>query len=193
MNISAQNEEKLRSAFRPINSLMLGMWRLGLGQFINIWPEGIGRIMVIGHTGRKTGLRHQSPVNYTLVDGEIYCVAGYGKRADWYRNLLANPIVDVWLPDGWWAGVAEEMKDSPERLPLIREVLIASAFAGRMAGFDPAMSDAALDKMTANYRLMRIHRMEARTGRNGPGDLAWVWPLATMLLLPFIFFRRRRK
>jgi deazaflavin-dependent oxidoreductase (nitroreductase family) len=193
MNISAQSEERLRQAFKPVNSLMLGMWRLGLGQFVNIWPEVIGRIMVIGHTGRKTGLRHQSPVNYTLVDGEVYCVAGFGKKADWYRNLVANPIVEVWLPDGWWAGIAEDMVDSPDRLALIREVLIASAFAGRMAGFDPAMTDTALGKMTASYRLVRIHRMEARTGRSGPGDLAWIWPLATMLLLPFIFFRRRRR
>ena len=193
MNVSPQREENMRKAFKLVNGFMLGMWRLGLGQFINIWPEGIGRIMVINHTGRKTGLRRQSPVNYALVNGEIYCVAGFGKRADWYRNLLANPIVEVWLPDGWWAGFAKEMKDSQERLPLIREVMIASAFAGRLAGFDPTMTDAALQKMTASYRLVRIHRMEARTGRSGPGDLAWVWPVATMLLLPFIFFRRKRR
>ena len=107
MNVTTQREENMRMAFKLINGFMLGMWRLGLGQFINIWPEGIGRIMVLSHTGRKTGLRRQSPVNYALLGGEIYCVAGFGKRADWYRNMLANPLVEVWLPDGWWAGVAE--------------------------------------------------------------------------------------
>jgi hypothetical protein len=85
------------------------------------------------------------------------------------------------------------MKDSQKRLALIRQVLIASAFAGRLAGFDPDITNTVLQKMTASYRLVHIHRTEARTGRSGPGDLAWVWPVATMLLLPFIFFRRKKR
>ena len=64
-----------------------------------------GQIMVLTHTGRKSGLRRRTPVNYALVDGEVYCTAGFGQISDWYRNILANPQVEVWLPDGWWAGV----------------------------------------------------------------------------------------
>ena len=78
-------------------------------------------------------------------------------------------------------------------MALIRQVLIASAFAGRLAGFDPDITNTVLQKMTASYRLVHIHRTEARTGCSGPGDLAWVWPVATMLLLPFIFFRRKKR
>jgi hypothetical protein len=51
-------------------------------------------------------------VNYAIVDGEVYCTAGFGAVSDWYRNIRTNPEVEVWLPDGWWAGVAEEVTDA---------------------------------------------------------------------------------
>ncbi len=185
-------EEKLRQGFKYFNRFMLMMWRLGLGPWVNAWPEVGGRIMVITHTGRKSGLRRRTPVNYALVDGEIYCTAGFGPISDWYRNIVAQPQVEVWLPDGWWTGVAEEIMDTKLRMPLLRQVLLASGFAARAEGIDPvAMTNDELSAATADYRLIHIRRTEARTGRGGPGDLAWVWPLATMILLPLALLRRR--
>ncbi len=185
-------EEGLRQMFKRFNRFMLLLWRLGLGLWVNTWPEVGGRIMVITHTGRKTGIQRRTPVNYAIVDGEVYCTAGFGTISDWYRNIRANPEVEVWLPDGWWAGVAEEVTDSEARLPLLRQVLIGSGFAARVAGIDPiTMTDAELEAATASYRLIHIKRTEARTGPGGPGDLAWVWPLATMILLPLALRRRK--
>jgi deazaflavin-dependent oxidoreductase (nitroreductase family) len=150
--------------------------------------------MVLTHTGHKTGLRRRTPVNYTIVDGEIYCTAGFGRASDWYRNIRANPQVEVWLPDGWWAGLTEEVDDPAQRLPLLHQVIIASGFAGRLAGLDPyRMTDAEFDAATASYRLLRIHREAERTGIGGPSDLAWIWPLATFVLLPLVFVGRKRK
>jgi deazaflavin-dependent oxidoreductase (nitroreductase family) len=191
---NSASEEGLRQAFRYFNHFMLFMWRAGLGRWINVWPEGIGRIMVLTTTGRKSGLPRRTPVNYAIVDGEVYCTAAFGPGADWYRNLRADPRVEVWLPDGWWEGEAEEVTDSARRLPLLREVLIASAFAGRAAGIDAQqMRDAELDKLTREYRLIRIRRGAARTGTDGPGDLAWVWPVATTVLALMLLMRPRRK
>jgi deazaflavin-dependent oxidoreductase (nitroreductase family) len=195
--LNPRTEERLRQGFkRYLNPFMLTMWRLGLGPFINIWPEVGGRIMVIAHRGRKSGLRRYAPVNYALVDGEIYCTAGFGRLSDWYCNVMINPNVEVWLPDGWWAGVVEDISDSPKRLPLLRQVLVGSGVVAPMFGMDPIrMTDEQLHAATSQYPLLHIWRTEARTGRGGPGDLAWVWPLATlatMMLLP-LAFRRRSK
>lgn len=185
--------EELRRGFKYFNRFMLLMWRLGLGRWVNIWPEVGGRIMVITHLGRKTGIKRYTPVNYTIADGEVYCTAGFGSRSDWYCNIMANPQVEVWLPDGWWAGVAEEVTDAEIRVPLLRQVLIDSGFAARAAGLDPVtMSNDELDAATHDYRLIHIRLAEARTGPGGPGDLAWVWPLTTLLLVPFVLFRRKR-
>ncbi len=75
----------------------------------------------------------------------------------------------------------------------MREVLIASGFAARAVGIDPfTMSDAEIERLTADYRVIHIRRTAARTGPGGPGELAWIWPLATVLLLPLALRRRRR-
>ncbi len=189
-----QTEESMRQAFKYFNRFMLLMWRLGLGSWLNAWPSVIGQIMVLTHTGRKSGLKRQTPVNYALVEGEVYCTAGYGRGSDWYRNIKADPHVEVWLPDGWWAGVAEEITDPQARLPFLRQVLIGSGFAAStLGGIDPqTITDEALKAATTEYCVLHIRRTEARTGPGGPGELAWIWPLAAMILLPLALRRRRR-
>jgi deazaflavin-dependent oxidoreductase (nitroreductase family) len=149
--------------------------------------------MVLTHTGRKTGFTRRTPVNYALVEGELYCTAGFGHISDWYRNIMADPKVEVWLPDGWWAGLAEEIDDPSKRLPRLRAVLIGSGFAAYAAGLDPrSMTDEALAAAATDYRLLHIRRTEARTGPDGPGDLAWLWPLSTLILIWLLFRRGRR-
>lgn len=186
-------EKTLQHAFKYFNKFMLLMWRLGWGPWINSSPKIGGRIMVITHIGRKSGQRRRTPVNYALVDGDVYCTAGFGQVSDWYRNLKTHPEVEIWLPDGWWQGVAEEITDPERRLPLLRSVLQNSGFAAYAAGIDPyQISDEQLAQLCASYRLVRIRRTAACTGPGGPGDLGWVWPVATFLLLP-LAFRRRRK
>ena len=186
-------QERLRQFFKYLNRLMLLMWRLGFGSYMNR-PELSGRIMVLSHTGRKTGLRRQTPVNFAIVDGEVYCAAGFGGISDWYRNLLADPRVEVWLPEGWWAGTAEEISNSPQRIDIIRQVMIASGFAARLAGIDPLrMSADELAEVSASYPLIHIRRAEARTGPGGPGDLAWVWPWTTAILVILLLFRPRSR
>lgn len=181
-------------SFTWLNKFMLLMWKLGLGPYINAWPEVGGRIMVLNHYGRRTGKRLQTPLNYVEVNGEIYCTAGFGNAADWYKNIIANPQVEVWLPNGWWAGIAEEVLDEKLRLPIMRKVMVASGAAARVFGFNVnQMNDEQIQEATAGYNLIRIRRTTARTGPGGPGDLAGIWPLATMLLLWVLLTRRRSK
>lgn len=188
-------EARLRAFFkRYLNRFMLLTWRLGLGAWLSPWPDVTGRIMVLTTVGRRSGRLRRTPLNYALVDGDIYCVAGFGGASDWYRNLRAAPGVEVWLPEGWWAGVAADVGDSPRRLELLRAVLRGSGFAARLAGIDPrAIDDQALAALTADYRLVRVSRTAERTGDGGPGDLAWLWPAAVHLLAVVALARRRRR
>ena len=186
----SSQEERARYFFKQFNRFMLLMWWLGLGKWINMWPSVGGRIMVISHTGRKTGLRRRTPVNYVLINGDVYCTAGFGRVSDWYRNIMAHTAVEIWLPDGCWFGETADVSDSEMRLPLMRQVLIASGFAAYLAGINPrAMTDEELDQATADYRLIRIHRTAACTGTDGPGDLAWILPVAAFALLLFWLWR----
>lgn len=191
--LSPQVEAKLRQGFRLFNPFMVGLWRLGLGGWVNAWPDVGGRILVLVHTGRKTGQRRLTPLNYATVDGEIYITAGFGAAADWYRNVRQKPAVEVWLPDGWWEAEAEDIA-GPQRLPLLRQVLIGSGIVAPLAGVNPhTLSDAELEAATANYRVVRLRRTGARTGAGGPGELAWVWPVVALAALAWGWRRRPRR
>ena len=193
MELTQISEQRLRRIFKSFNRFMLLLWRLGLGSWGNGTEFG-GSIMVIKHTGRKTGLTRYTPVNYAVVEGDIYCTAGFGSVCDWYSNLMAIPQVEIWLPDGRWAGEAEDVSDSKDRGALLRQVIIASGFAGPLFGADPKkLTDADFENLMDRYRLIRIQRKGAVTGPGGPGDLAWIWPLSTFMLLFLFLVRRRRR
>ncbi|NTU81569.1 MAG: nitroreductase family deazaflavin-dependent oxidoreductase [Chloroflexales bacterium] len=192
--LSPGAEAALRRFFHSMNRFMMLMWRLGLGPSMSLWPAGTGRIMVLCHTGRKSRLPRKTPLNYAIVDGDVYLAAGVGALADWYKNIKATPEVELWLPDGRWDGVAEELADDdPRRTVLMREVLRGSGFVAPLVGVDPnRLSNAELELDTLKYRLIRVRRTASRSGEGGPGDMAWVWPLvaAGAVLLAFAGWQR---
>jgi deazaflavin-dependent oxidoreductase (nitroreductase family) len=194
MDLSNLSEEQLRKTFKSFNRFMMLLWRLGLGSWGNGTKYG-GYVMVIKHTGRVTGLTRYTPVNYAIVDGDVFCTAGFGRISDWYRNITVNPQVEIWLPHERWAGVAEDVSEEAGGARYLREVIIASGFAGPLFGVDPRkLSDDDFERLLGSYRLIRIKRTEALTGRGGPGDLAWVWPLATMALTVLLLrYRKSRR
>jgi deazaflavin-dependent oxidoreductase (nitroreductase family) len=156
-SFSYKQLDSMRKFLHKINPFMVFMWKLGLGKWINIWPAVIGRIMVIKHRGRKSGREYLTPVNYAIVDNEIYCTAGFGSNSDWYRNMLANSTIELWLPEGWRIAHAKEISDSPERLFLLRQVIIASGFAGPLFGVNQRkLNDEQLDTLTKAYRLIHF-------------------------------------
>ncbi|MEW5830483.1 MAG: nitroreductase family deazaflavin-dependent oxidoreductase [Chloroflexota bacterium] len=150
-------EERLRRSFKVLNKFMVFMFRIGLGWMINFWPAVVGRIMVIRHVGRKSGRALYVPVNYAVVDGEIYCMSGFGE-SHWYRNLVAHPEVELWLPRGRKEAIAEDVSDSPERAKIIRALVIASGFAaGAFGGINARKdSDERIAELTQPYRLLHF-------------------------------------
>ncbi|MDH3499595.1 MAG: nitroreductase family deazaflavin-dependent oxidoreductase [Acidimicrobiia bacterium] len=168
--------ELLRHVFHQMNPGMVLLWRLGLGGLADVWPHGFGRLLVIEHTGRRSGSRYRTPINYTIVDGDLYCVAAFGERTDWYQNLLATPDTAVWLPDGRWEARVTDVSDNAHRIDLMRSVLIDSGFAAHLFGLHPRrISDDDLAEATATYRLMRIQPLGHQKTPDGPGDLTWIW------------------
>ncbi len=156
-NFTPQQMNKLRNVFHSMNHFMVLLWKLGLGKAINIWPAGFGRIMVIKHRGRRSGREYLTPVNYALVEGEIYCTAGFGSISDWYRNMLVYPRVELWLPEGKRMSYAEDVSDSQMRSYLLRQVLISSGFAAPMFGINPRkLSDEQLDRVSKEYRIVHF-------------------------------------
>ena len=149
-------EARARRWFRYLNRyFMVPLFRLGLGAWMGT-PFG-GYIMVLKVVGRKTGRVRCAPVNYAIENGNVYCLAGFGKQSDWYRNLRAHPQIETLMPGGAMAGVVEEVTDVDERARLIRRILINGGFAGFFYGYDPrTVSDEKLVETTREVPVLRI-------------------------------------
>lgn len=174
--------ERLRWTFRSLNRSMVLMWRLGLGPVFGRFPSTAGRILVIHHVGRKSGTVYQSPVNYAVSHGSLFCVAAFGSGSDWYKNLMAQPSVEVWLPDGPWMVEVSDANERPDRLDRLRDVLISSGFAAPTFGLHPTrMTDEELAEATEDYRLLEIVKREEIP--QSVADLSWAWVIAVVAVL----------
>lgn len=190
-----QSDAKMLAMFKTFNRYMVLMWRLGLGRFINAMPEQVGRIMVLVHTGRKSGQARYTPVNFSRDGDTVYCMAGFGARTQWYQNLMATPQVEVWLPGARWQATATDVTNDAGRGAILRRVLDSSGFAAEtFEGLDTTrLTDADLESLIAEngYRLVRIDKTADATGPGGPGSLAWVWPVfGAAGLLGILILRR---
>jgi len=72
-------------------------WSSGkLGGHVPGWPDA--RIVLVDHTGAKTGIRRTSPVMYHQ-DGDAIAVAaskaGQPTHPAWFHNLKANPDTTI--------------------------------------------------------------------------------------------------
>jgi deazaflavin-dependent oxidoreductase (nitroreductase family) len=81
-------------------------YSLGLGPLI-------GRlVLLLTTTGRKSGKPRVVPLQYEEADGLFLVGSSRGERADWVRNLRADPRVTVRAGRSRFAGTAEVVKDA---------------------------------------------------------------------------------
>jgi deazaflavin-dependent oxidoreductase (nitroreductase family) len=68
----------------------------------------MGRVILLLTTvGRKSGKPRVTPLQYEEIDGKIYLGAALGPKADWVRNIQANPKVEVRVKSRRFSGLAE--------------------------------------------------------------------------------------
>jgi deazaflavin-dependent oxidoreductase (nitroreductase family) len=173
----------LRLILKFINKFfMVPLFRLGLGPFVG--NPITGYIMVIKTIGRKTGKERFVPVNYAILDGNIYCMAGFGKGTHWYRNLQSQPNIEIIIPSGPLAGVAEDATNSEEATCVLRQLLKNSGFAGFFAGFNPfTISDTDLRERTMDFPLVRVRPTGVGSGAGDAGGWLWILTLVVFVVV----------
>lgn len=72
-------------------------------------------ILLLRHTGRKSGKQYATPLQYEKIDGAYYIGAARGTKADWFRNIQANPQVQVSVGRRNFKALAEPVTD-PEKV-----------------------------------------------------------------------------
>ena len=76
-------------------------------------------------TGRRTGRPHRIEIWFAAHEGRLYLLSGGRERADWVRNLQANPRVTVELGDETRVGGAHALEAGAPDDRLARELLVA--------------------------------------------------------------------
>lgn len=70
------------------------------------------RFLLLTHTGRKSGQPRQAVIEIDDYDeaANAYLVAsGFGRKSDWYRNILKTPQVTIQVGNKKMAAVAEPL------------------------------------------------------------------------------------
>lgn len=179
----------MRGFFKFLNKyFMVPMFRLGLGPFMG--NPLTGYIMVMKTVGRKSGKIRYAPVNYAIQEGKIYCMAGYGQKCDWYRNLLDHPDIETILPGGALFGSAVEIHEQGRRSLAIRQILKNAGIVAFLDGMNPySLTKAELETKTRDMPLMCITPAGLGNGSSDPSGWAWVGMVfATLLLIVILWF-----
>ena len=93
----------------------VGLWRLGLGPLAGrVW-------MVVTTTGRSSALPRHTVVYPHVIGGRTYLWCPYGGRAQWYRNLVAEPVATVQWRRGTHVVRAVPLTDEADSFRLVRQ------------------------------------------------------------------------
>jgi deazaflavin-dependent oxidoreductase (nitroreductase family) len=157
-----------------------------------------GWLLLLRVRGRNSGLMRDTPLSYLVADGAVWVMAGFGSRTDWFRNLLADPQVEILLPGRTIACRAQPVDDPQIRARIIPRLVRVTGAPGYLTGIDPFRStDNELLAATAWVPLIRLAADDQPViaGPDDPGGLGWVWRQGLLVLIGAFVVRtlRRRK
>jgi len=185
-----------RTAFRHANRhAMVPFHRAGLAAWLG--NPLTGWQLLLTTTGRKSGLPRPTPLGYLVADGAAWVMAGYGSSTLWYRNLLADPAVDVLLPARPpFAAAAVDIADPAVRARIIPRLARSMALPGTMIGCLPwSAPDERILELTAWVPLIRLTPADGSVlvaGPDDPGGLGWTWRTLAATLATVAVFRALR-
>jgi deazaflavin-dependent oxidoreductase (nitroreductase family) len=174
----------LRTAFRVFNRWVAApLIRTGGGPLLA--TPVAGSIMLLRTTGRKSGLVREAPLGYTVIDGRVVVVAGYGRTAHWFLNAVADPEVEVMLPGALIAGRAAEITQPDELRAAFRALIQSMGVVGRLTlGDVRGKGDAEVDALAQAFPILAITPTAIRPGPFDPGGIGTRINTALPVLLP---------
>jgi deazaflavin-dependent oxidoreductase (nitroreductase family) len=155
-----------RAPFR----LPIVLWRLGVGLG---WHD----LVVLTVTGRSSGLPRHTPVLPHVVGGRTYVWCPWGGRSQWYRNMMADPVVTVQSRRQTQVMRAVSIEDDDEMIDVISDLRRVDAPYLRLYLDAQSIADTPED-IIGNKQRLHVRRLES-TLEEGPAaleaDLVWLW------------------
>ena len=121
MSVGLAGERPSRM-MRWLFGVPLFLQRVGLGGWVRIL--GI-RFIKITSKGRRTGRPHSVLVDileHDLVSNTYYVQSAYGERADWVKNIKANPVFEAQVGRTRFLASAERIQPSQAAEILLRYI-----------------------------------------------------------------------
>jgi deazaflavin-dependent oxidoreductase (nitroreductase family) len=103
------------SKMKNIQKIHRVLYAVGLGPVIG------GIIALLTTTGRRSGKKRVTPLQYERIGEDYYLGAARGLKADWVCNIQANPLVELRVGAKHIHGMAEIITD-PSRFADFLEV-----------------------------------------------------------------------
>ncbi|QIV84272.1 nitroreductase family deazaflavin-dependent oxidoreductase [Mycolicibacterium frederiksbergense] len=88
-------------------------------------------LVLVHHTGAKSGIERIAPLVPLLDDGRIYIFASKGgadTHPDWYRNLLAHPDITVEIGSDTFAATARVLEGDERDGVYAKQVAVEPQF-----------------------------------------------------------------
>lgn len=132
------------------------LYAIGLGPLI-------GRIILLmTTTGRKSGMKQVTPLQYEMIGNDYYIGAARGTKADWVRNIQSNSQVDVRVGRKHFPGIAEVVTESSRfadflEVRLERHPRMIGLIMEKAHGLPRRPSRAQLEKLAEKEALVIIH------------------------------------
>lgn len=119
----------------------LFLYRLGLGGLLG------KRFLLLNHVGRRSGKHRQAVlevVNHDKASDTYFVASGFGKKSDWYLNILQTPEVDIQV--GWRKMAVTAVSLTPEEsgqamVDYARRYPTAAKNLGRIIGYEVSTED----------------------------------------------------
>jgi deazaflavin-dependent oxidoreductase (nitroreductase family) len=132
------------------------LYAIGLGPLI-------GRIiLLLMTTGRKSGMKRVTPLQYELIGTDYYLGAARGTKADWVRNIQSNSQVDVRVGGKHFQGIAEIVTDADRfadflEVRLERHPRMIGLIMEKAHGLPRRPSRGQLEKLAEREALVIVH------------------------------------
>lgn len=132
------------------------LYALGLGPLV-------GRIvLLLTTTGRRSGKKRVTPLQYEEIDGLYYLGAARGLKADWVRNVQICPQVEIHVGAKHFCGVAEVVNDPAKfadfmEVRLERHPRMIGLLMEKAHGLPRRPSRVQLEGLAANEAMVIVH------------------------------------
>ena len=148
-------------------------------------------MLVLTTRGRKSGLPRHTMLSYILSEGKEYVASGWGTRADWTKNILADPLVTVQARGRIYSAEIRRISELEEFKDVAKSLLDSGGDSHLEPWLDLMGIDNDLNDFV-NKRDRAFFYGFDPVDDEGPtplrADLLWIWAVIFSLLAGLLFY-----